>query len=468
LFPGARFEPDVALPAARAARGSADAELAAVAVVRGHLDVTGPVTLPALAQATRLAPVIVEQALARLEGEGFSLRGRFTPDVAVDEFCARRLLARIHLYTQERLRREIEPVTAQDFLRFLLRWQHVAPGTQREGRRGVLAVVEQLQGFELAAGSWEESILPARVGGYRREWLDALCLSGEVVWGRLGVRTSSDEPALEAGRGGAVPSRATPISFALREELPVRLAAARGEAQPTLPGEGAARDLYETLRTRGALFHGELVAATRRLPIEVEQGLWDLVSRGLVAADGFESVRALLGHRERERRGRARDRLRRGPRGRAGAEGRWALLPAADLSQDADTRAQAVAEQLLARWGVVFRDLLVRETLAVSWRDILLALRRLEARGAIRGGRFVTGFVGEQYALPGAVEALRRTRRLERNGETVRLSAVDPLNLVGIITPGPRIPALRTQQVVYRDGLPLRDVAAAGAPGLSA
>ena len=232
-----------------------------------------------------------------------------------------------------------------------------------------------------------------------------------------------------------------------------------------------ARDLLEALRARGALFHGELVAATRRLPVEVEQGLWDLVSRGLVAADGFESVRALLGARERERRGRARERLRRGSRGRTGAEGRWALLPPADLARDPDERAQAVAEQLLARWGVVFRDLLVRETLAVSWREILWALRRLEARGAIRGGRFVTGFVGEQYALPGAVEALRRTRKLERTGEIVRVCGVDPLNLVGVLTPGPRIPAVRTQQVVYRDGVPVHERARASLParrGLSA
>ena len=255
--------------------------------------------------------------------------------------------------------------------------------------------------------------------GYRREWLDGLCLSGEVVWARLGLRPpGGEEAALEAGRGGAVPSRATPIAFALREELPALLAAARGEGQPTLPGDGAARDLLETLRARGALFHGELVAATRRLPVEVEQGLWDLVSRGLVTADGFES-RARAARRARARAARppartAAARLRAGGRAPRGA-GR--CCPRADLAGDPDERAEAVAEQLLARWGVVFRDLLVRETLAVSWREILWALRRLEARGAIRGGRFVTGFVGEQYALPGAVEALRRTRRLERTGE---------------------------------------------------
>jgi len=472
LFLEARFEPDVRLPAALAARGPAEPDAAAALLVRGHLEGSGPVTLAALASTTLLSPPQIELALARLETEGFALRGSFSDDAAgAEEWCARRLLARIHLYTQERLRREIEPVTAQDFLRFLLRWQHVAPGTQREGRRGLLAVVEQLQGFELAAGAWEESVLPARVAGYRREWLDALCFSGDVVWGRLGLRApASEEAPLDAGRGGAVPSRSTPITFALREELAQLLAAARGDGQPTLPGDGAARDLLETLRTRGALFHGELVAATRRLPVEVEQGLWDLVSRGLVAADGFESVRSLLGARERERRGRSRDRLRRGGRGRTGAEGRWSLLPPADLARDADERAQAAAEQLLARWGVVFRDLLVRETLAVPWREILWALRRLEARGAIRGGRFVTGFVGEQYALPGAVEALRRTRKLERTREVVRVSGVDPLNLVGVLTPGPRIPAVRTQQVVYCDGAPVANAPAlaGGASGFPA
>jgi ATP-dependent Lhr-like helicase len=208
-----------------------------------------------------------------------------------------------------------------------------------------------------------------------------------------------------------------------------------------------------------------LVTETGRLPVEVEQGVWDLVSRGLVTADGFHSVRALLGSREGTGRGfgrrpRRRRGLRRGGRGRVGREGRWSLLAPSVLTSngadaDADELAEAVAEQLLARWGVVFRDLLARESLAVSWRELLYALRRLEARGTIRGGRFVTGFVGEQYALPGAVDALRRTRRLARSGEIVSLSAADPLNLVGIVTPGPRIPAVRTQKVVYRDGVPV-------------
>jgi len=457
LFPGARILPELRLPEAISALRP-DADAAATAALRGHLDQLGPTTQAALAAAAGLPASLVELAAARLEAEGFCMRGRFDEALEGEQLCARRLLARIHAYTQERLRREIEPVSAQELLRFLLRWQHVVPETRREGRRGVLSVVEQLQGFEAAAGAWEESLLPARIAGYRSEWLDDLCLSGEVVWGRLGVRAAGAAEAVDpAPRGGATPSRATPLALAVREDLPWLLAAARGPERPLPPGLGATRDVLEALAARGALFQGELVAATGRLPVEIEQGLWDLVSRGLVAADGFGAVRGLLSARERpaSRRLHPRRGLRRGARGGTAGGGRWALLPEPDAAVEREALAEAVAEQLVARWGVVFRDLLARETLAVPWRDLQWAFRRLEARGQLRGGRFVTGFTGEQYALPGAVEALRQTRRLERRGELVRVSAVDPLNLVGILTPGPRIPAVRTQAVVYRDGLPL-------------
>ncbi len=475
LFPGRPIRPDVRLPDHGVGPAEPpDGEAATVATVRGHLATLGPCTPAELAARVAVSVASVEAALARLEAEGFALRGRFDPGrpgaEAPIEFCERRLLARIHRYTTERLRREIEPVTAQDLLRFLLRWQRVAPSTQLEGRRGLLATVEQLQGFELAAGSWEESIFPPRVAAYRPEWLDDLCLSGEVVWGRLSLRaaaaTDADEAA-EAGRGGIVPSRATPISFMLRERLPLLLTAARGEARPVLPGDGPARDVLESLRRRGALFYRELVSVAGRLRIEVEEGLWDLVARGLVTADGFGSVRALLTARERWAPGpgsASRLRLRRPARGHVGVEGRWSLLPepaelaGAGAGLDAETLAEAVAGRLLARYGVVFRDIVARESLIVPWREILWALRRLEARGLARGGRFVTGFVGEQYALPEAVEALRQTRRRERTDEIVRVAAVDPLNLVGILTPGPRVPALRTHVVVYRDGLPVTDV----------
>jgi ATP-dependent Lhr-like helicase len=474
LFPDAVFHPDGPLPEALVAQEAPELEAVETLALQGHLDCSGPVTVAQAARLIGVSDAAAEAALARLEGTGFALRGHFETAEEGEgplQFCARRLLTRIHRYTQDRLRSEIEAVTAQDFMRFLLRWQHVAPDTQREGSRGVLAVVEQLQGFELGAGSWEESLLPARVDGYRSRWLDELCLSGEVVWGRLSLKAPAPaaddaESSRPADRGGASPSRATPLSLLLRADLPWLLQAARGEQQPQEPGPGPARDVLDCLRSRGALFHRDLAGSVGRLPVEIEEGLWDLVARGLVTADGFGAVRSLLAARERWARRTARGRARRGLRrgvagdGHRGSEGRWGLFPSAGDAEapeapDRETLAEAVAEQLLARWGVVFRDLLARENLSVPWRDVLWAFRRLEARGTIRGGRFVTGFVGEQYALPDAVDALRRTRKRPRTGEEVSVSGTDPLNLVGILTPGKRVPALRSNRVVYRDGLPV-------------
>ena len=453
LFPGAAFVPDARLDSAGPAPPP-DAGTAAAAVVRGHLDILGPVTVAGLCTATRLGEEIVTTALIRLETEGFALRGRFTSqDAPADEFCARRLLARIHSYTQRRLRREIEPVTAQDFMRFLLRWQHVAPGTQVAGRSGVLGVIEQLQGFEIPAGAWEESIFAARVEGYRPEWLDAACLSGDVAWGRLSIRSDDSE---SHRRSAATPSRATPVSFVVRADLDWLLQAHRGGVTPNEPGPGAGYDILDCLRSHGALFDAQLAALSGRLPTEVEEGLWDGVARGLITSDGFDAVRSLLSARTRwaRRQNQRRRRLRRGVQPTARAAGRWALFPGATATEDPDALAEAVAEQLLARWGVVFRDLLGRETLALPWREIQWALRRLEARGVIRGGRFVSGFSGEQFALPEAAETLRAVRRSDRSGETVRISGADPLNLSGNVVPGPRVPALRTNWVTYVDGLP--------------
>ncbi len=475
LFPGAPVHPDARLPAA-ASDATVDRDAAAVAAVRGHVAQLGPVTATDLAAALGVDPATVTAALVRLEAEGVVLRGAFEAAPAGGEpgaagmeprpegpqFCDRRLLARIHRYTTERLRREIEPVTAQDFLRFLLRWQHVAPGTQLEGRRGVLAVIEQLQGFEIAAGAWESRVLPARIAGYRSEWLDELCLSGTLAWARLAPRRPGAEaPPPPQRRGGPrLPTRVTPVSVVVRANLPWLLAAARGSTEPARPPAGPAHDVLTQLETRGALFHHELAAATGRPAAEVEDAVWDLVARGLVAADGFASVRGLLSARGRWARRLAvasPPGLRRSAPGRDGAEGRWALLPPPPQPEavDAETLAEAVAEQLLARWGVVFRDLAVREALALPWREVVRALRRLEARGLVRGGRFVTGFVGEQYALPEAVELLRQTRRAARSGETVRVAAADPLNLIGVLTPGPRVAAAARGTVTYRDGLPV-------------
>jgi ATP-dependent Lhr-like helicase len=449
LFPRAVIEPDHRSPIAPA---PLDRDAATAEMVRGHLEYRGPSTVADLAEATGLPEGDVTISVARLEGEGFAFRGHFTTAEGAEEFCARRLLARIHNYTQARLRREIEPVTARDFMRFLLRWQHVAPGTHREGRLGVLAVVEQLQGFELAAGAWERDILPSRVEGYRAERLDDLCLSGDVTWGRLSLRPTADEDAPR--RSGMTPSRATPITLAVREDLPWLLQAARGDRAPGEPGPGRTKDVLEALRQLGASFASDLITFTRRLPTEVAEGLWDAVARGLVTSDGFDAVRNLLYNRTVAR-APHRPRLRRaGTRTGARSAGRWSLVPAAPATEDADELAEAVAEQLLARWGVVFRDLLARETFTVPWREVLWALRRMEARGTIRGGRFVGGFSGEQYALPEAVDALRAVRKQERIGETITISAADPLNLAGIVLPGPRVPALRTNAVTYVDGVP--------------
>jgi ATP-dependent Lhr-like helicase len=455
LIDGARFSPDLPLPVSLSADAAPEPEAAAVHAVRGHLDVSGPVTIAELSQATGISPGLVAIAVARLESEGFAMRGRFDPDRAGDgeEICARRLLGRIHAYTQARLRREIEPVTAQDFMRFLLRWQKVAAGTQLSGRRGVVSVVEQLQGFEAAVAAWEPQLLAARIEQYHSDRLDAVCRSGEVVWGRLSLRAPGAEPL----RGAAL-SRATPVTLALRDDLAWLLQAARGDAAPTELERGDAARVVLALRERGALFFSELLQETSLLPAQLEDALWDGVARGLVTADGFQPLRALLAPAAswKSRRPHPRRRgLRRGASAAAPSEGRWALLPRARETSDPDALAEAVAEQLLARYGVVFRDVVARETLALPWREVVWALRRLEARGLVRGGRFVSGFVGEQYALPAAVDALRAIRRTERSGELVRVSGSDPLNLVGIIVPGERVPALRTQTVTYCDGAPL-------------
>ena len=449
LLPGAQWDTDARFDVPGADVDATD--VLAARMVRGHLELAGPTTAALLAGLTTAPEVDVLIALAQLEGDGSAMRGTFDPALDGEQWCARRLLIRIHTYTQHRLRREIEPVTAQDFMRFLLRWQRVAPDTQREGRAGLAATIAQLQGFEIPVGAWESDILPRRVSGYHAAWLDQLCLSGEAAWSRLRVRDTPDDEA--AARSSAFPSRATPVTLLMRGDMPWLLQAVRGDARPVEPTSGAARDVLNALRDQGALFTGDIASVSRRLPSDVEAGLWDGVARGLVTADGFAAVRGLLvGRRWSGPQARRRG-LRRGVSALSSGEGRWSLVPEALPVGDKDELAEAVAEQLLVRWGVVFRDLLVRETLAIPWRDILWALRRLEARGIVRGGRFVNGFAGEQFALPEAVDALRRVRRAGRTGETITINATDPLNLAGIVLPGARVPAIRTNTVTYCDGL---------------
>src|SRR5256886_639456 len=365
--------------------------------------------------------------------------------------CERRLLARIHRYTLDRLRQEIEPVSAADFMRFLLRWQRLTPDARAEGPDGLAAVLELLDGFEAAAGAWETDLLPARVGEYDPLWLDGLCLSGEIAWGRLSG-TRNAEGATRSRRTG--PIRTTPVALFRRERGATWRSLTTRPDPADLPLSHSARAIAEALDGRGASFFGDLVNATGLLRTEVEKGLGELVAWGLVTSDSFAGLRALLVPSDRRRPiGGFRRRGHVAPFGVETA-GRWSRVrPPAPLPEEAV--AEAVAWQLLRRYGVVFRRVVAREALLTPWRDILRVYRRLEARGEIRGGRFVGGFSGEQYALPEAVGLLRSVRREEPRGELVALSGADPLNLVGIVTPGDVVAGVATNRILYRDGIPV-------------
>jgi len=449
LYPDARVEPEIRLPAGAAfpVDGRDDARLR---LLRGQTEALGPMTAAALCERLRLTEQDVDYGLRSLEAGGHVLRGRFTPATDGDEFCDRRLLARIHRYTLDRLRREIDPVSPQDFMRFLFRWHYLAPESKVFGKTGVRQAVNRLQGFEVAATAWEREILSARVAEYRASWLDELCLGGELAWARLTPRK-----APVSGTGPA-PTRHTPIALVMRGDLPALLAGVRGDAVVAKPKTGAAAEVHQLLQEQGALFFDEIVSRTRRLRTDVERGLRELVAWGLVTSDGFQGLRQLTGG-VRQGRGRAQ-RAMLGSGGHfagAGPAGRWSLVrtPATDAAER-DSLADGLARVLLNRYGVVFRDVVARESFTLPWREILRALRRMEARGTVRGGRFVAGFVGEQYALSEAVDALRRVRRQERDGERVWVSAVDPLNLSGVVVPGPKLPAQPGRGMLFIDGLP--------------
>lgn len=422
---------------------------AATRMVRGHLESAGITTAAYLAGETNLAPGTVAVALAALQNEGFAMQGHYRRSGDIDsvQWVARRLLARMHAYSRRSRRDRTVQASAQDFVRFLLRWQHLAPGTQLAGEAGLVSVIEQLQGFEAAAVAWEPELLCRRLRHYEPARLDQLCHDGAVAWLRLAPRQRADVDGRVAS-----PSKATPIAVVFRADLPWLVTAARDANLPTDPSVGATAEIVDSLRQRGASFLADLTAATRRLPEDVTHGLWAGVTHGLLMCDGFSAIREKVGSAPRSS---ARmSRLGRGSRAHAGGAGRWALVPSPDPAIDRDDLAEAVAEQLLNRWGIVFRDLSARDSLRLPWRDVQWALRRLEDRGLVRGGRFVTGFSGEQYALPEAAERLNQLRKAPRTGERVVVSATDPLNLVGTIVPGVTIPAVRNNYVTYVDGLP--------------
>lgn len=435
-------------------------EQVAATVLRGHLELLSPATAERLVAETGLSQTLVTVGLLTLESSGSVLQGRFTPEAleahtaatageSSVEWCSRRLLTRMHGLSRRTRRARATAVSPEQFVRFLTRWQHVAPGSQVSTHAGLGRVLEQLQGWEAAVASWEPDLLAARVKGYQPAWIDRLCHDGELQWLRLSPR-ANDDPERRSG-----PSKATPVSLVYRDDLPWLLRAVRGDATPEAPELGAVAELAASLGQHGARFLTELATDTGRLPTDVEAALWDGVARGLFTADGFEAVRALTGQTKRpERRERALSKLRRSGVKSAHSAGRWSLVPTplctdADIegSSDRDELVEALADQLLQRWGVVFYDLVAREHLSVPWRDLQWALRRLEDRGLIRGGRFVKGFSGEQFALPEAAEGLDRIRKTEPSGRTVTVCGTDPLNLTGCILPGDRIPARRTETV---------------------
>jgi ATP-dependent Lhr-like helicase len=415
-------------------------EDAARELVRGRMEVLGPVTARAVAESLRPADSgLIDGALLALETEGRAMRGYFTPGAGELEWCDRRLVARIHRYTISRLRAEIEPVSSADFTRFLLHWQHVSAEQQVSGVEGLAAVIEQLDGCELAAAAWEHDVLPARVRDYTSSYIDMLCLSGRIAWGRMTPMDGS----------GKAPLKSSPIALVLREHAALwRVAAQVEPGLLTSPG----RAVYEALRARGALFFHEIVAATGLLRTHVERALGELAGVGVVTADSFSGLRALLTPSEKRKSlSGGRPSTRRSAYG-VDTAGRWALL-ATEETSTAEERAEAIARILLKRYGIVFRSLLARESRLPTWRELVMVYRRLEARGEIRGGRFVGGFGGEQFALPEAVGRLRAVRKLEKCGELSVVSGADPLNLVGILTPDARVSSIAQNRVLLRDGV---------------
>jgi ATP-dependent Lhr-like helicase len=428
------LDPPVVPPASRASHAWTRTD-AFVELIRGRLSLVGPTTSEALGGTIGVAQADVDAAFLALESEGAVLRGTFTPGLRALEWCDRRLLARIHRYTLNRLRAEIAPVSPAEFMRFLFTWQHVEPSSRLAGAEGLRAVVGQLDGLELPARAWERDVLSARVERYEPSMLDMLCLSGEVGWARL-----SSGPTQVVG--------ATPIALFRREHADewwvLRAGAERGLENPRpeeILSSDSARRVLDRLLTHGASFLHELKGACELTDDKCREALGELVAAGLVASDGFAGVRAIVGHAPVRR-------------GSADAAGRWSVLRRmANVPREDAVR--ALAWTLLARYGVVFRRVLARETTCVPWRELARVYRTLEARGEIRGGRFVTGMSGEQFALPDAVDRLRELRRTAPDESLITISAADPVNLTGIVTAGERLRTAAGNRIVFRNGVPL-------------
>jgi ATP-dependent Lhr-like helicase len=468
IDPNARVEPELIIP--ESTRGRTWERANAIReVVRGRTEACGPITAGELSGTLILPRPDIDAALLALEAEGFVLRGKFRPNTTEQEWCDRRLLARIHRLTIDRLRAEIRPVSPQDFYRFLFAWQCVDREHRVEGLEGLQSVLEQLDACEFPLAAWESTALSARVGDYDPEWLDRLCFSGRVGWGRLNA------PQNPKGRASA-PLRSSPIALYQRENLQDWLILAQPNSAIDL--SVVTRAVFDALQAGGALFFTELVRRGALLPSQVEEGLSQLAALGLVTSDSFDGLRALLvPSNKRPTFGRNAGKRRR-KTNLASIEfaGRWSLLrtdvgwqPSGNGAESSahETAIEKFARVLLHRYGVMFRRLLERESFAVTWYELGRIYRRLEARGEIRGGYFVGGISGEQFALPEAIGLLRSIRKAPRDGELITLSGADPLNLQGILTPGPRVAALTANRILFRDGLPIAALEADEIRGLA-
>jgi ATP-dependent Lhr-like helicase len=454
VYPNAELRPPITAPES-VSRAAWSFEEALVELIRGRLEGLGPVTVEQLVASSGLNKLEIETALLRLEAEGFVIRGKFTPGAGETEWSARRLLARIHSYTLNRLRQEIEPVASTDFIRFLLAWQKVAPDQQMEGPESLSALIEQLEGVEAPAAAWEGELLPARMVEYDPAWLDALCLSGEVIWARLTPLSRSPNGDGERTRGSG-PVRNTPIALLRRRNFGLWSSVFPQTALTTsIEFSTTTQTVYDFLSHRGASFFTDIVEGTKLLRSQVEEALAELVANGVVVSDSFTGLRALLTPGSRKTQAAAR-RKHRQPVYDMVSAGRWSILQRSQTAEHSDPApTEEVAWALLKRYGVVFKRLLEREGVSLPWRVLLRVYHRLEARGDIRGGRFVAGISGEQFALPEAIGMLRAIRRAGAQDSLISVSAADPLNLIGVILPGSRITAHTSNRVLYHDGAPI-------------
>ncbi|MGV8091134.1 MAG: hypothetical protein AB2L24_04635 [Mangrovibacterium sp.] len=397
----------------------------------------------------RLPLEAINQALYRLENEGFVLRGNFS-GAEKTEWCERRLLARIHRYTIKKLRSEIQPVSSADYMRFLFSWHQAVPGNLAQGPVALEHILQKLEGFEAPAAAWEGDILPTRVADYDYQWLDMLCVAGKISWGRFRPSVMADKE-----RKMTTPIKTTPITFVSRRHLDVwknRQSAAVDSLTDVLSPKAA--QVFDVLRSQGALFFDDIISKTRLFQSQAEDVLGELISAGLVTSDSFTGLRALLvPDKYKTTAGSRRD---------TGLfsmnyAGRWSLLTntAEDGRHDPQTEIETIAWALLRRYGILFRKLAEKENLAPPWRDLVRVLRLLELQGQIRGGRFIEGVWGEQFALPEAITELRQITKNEKAGTLVSISAADPLNLTGVLTPGKRVPGYFGNRILYRDGVPI-------------